>query len=122
MVVDTVVVGDDVGVAVGIDREALDLVEDEAVGAQKVGDEIADDRLVDDRKVGADRGRRHVGERDVGELLDLRLLADLVVALDDDEAVIADRGQLGQPDPAGLRRLERVVDRRPGFGRRRRGS
>ena len=43
-VVDAVIVGDDEGVAVGVDGEALDLVDDVAVGGGEVGEQVADER------------------------------------------------------------------------------
>src|SRR5690606_478949 len=58
VVVDAVIVGDGVAVAGGVDGEALDLVEDIAVGRLQERQQVVEVLLGDLRQVAAERGRR----------------------------------------------------------------
>lgn len=101
-VVDAIVVGNEQHLAAGQHRQALDLLQHRTLGGPQVGHQVAHQRL------GQRAAGRHAGQVDAVEALDAGVRAVLVVALDHQEAVVAERGDFRQPHPAAVGRGRRV--------------
>ena len=108
VLVDPIVVCRDVHGSIGAHGQALDLVRPGDAGGVEIWRDVAQERLLEDRQRLAVRGERHGCGIDGVDALDHGLLTDLVVALDDGEATVGQRGDLREAHPPATGRLDRV--------------